>query len=98
MPLAIGRSSGALPAPAWTGHRVTEVCSARHLSILWQNQHDRQMRRRFASLISLACFSWLIATGFLPELGARGQEPGARGQELLADAVQRLEAERAISA
>src|SRR5262245_8563841 len=58
------------------------------------------MRRSFASVI-LAAFAWLLATGFWPlieEPGARSQEPGASGQDLLAQAVRRLDGETAISA
>jgi hypothetical protein len=89
------RSGRPLPAQVCAGvarqSGYPGLCSARHLAILWQNQHDRQMIRSFSILP-------LVLLLFADQgTGVRGQET-AGGQQLLAEAVRRVDQETAIAA
>lgn len=70
-----------------------EICSARQLVFLWQNQHDRHMKHSF-SILSVTAIC-VLALGPASEI--RAQQP-AGGQQLLAEAARRLDAETSIAA
>jgi hypothetical protein len=60
--------------------------------ILWQNQHDRQMKRTFARL------TCLVTALAVCQACVRGQESAQSGQQLVADAARRLDNETSIAA
>ena len=84
---------------------LVRICSARHLAILWQNRHDWFMRQSFSrfAAVLLVLAVQAVARGQGPGFrvqreAVKGQEPGASGQELVAEAAKRVEREPAISA
>jgi hypothetical protein len=84
------------------------VCSAHPLAFLWQNQHDHCMKHSLSSPIYATLLAAAVVNAWGQQSGpgfsstarrvVRGQDPGASGQELLAQAAKRLANERQIVA
>jgi hypothetical protein len=97
------REPGARSSGALKGQRPLRIFSARHISILWQNPHDREMNHNLPSLTLAVLISSGVTAGLLHQPGAQAWEPGATaaespGDQLVAAAARRVQGEAALSA